>query len=138
MIRRTITGIFIGLSLTFLSLSSHADGTGKWANGEEIYQKVCAYCHEVGIAPYLLGRQFPAVVVEYMARNGSRAMPAMKPSFIDDAALKSVAEYIEKSKAGPNAPQSSITELNRQESLISARSGEAPTVAATTPTRPEE
>lgn len=102
--------ISLFFSLTF-SLPSYADGTGNWANGEETYRKVCAYCHEAGVGPYLLGRQFPAVVIEYMARNGSRAMPAMKPSFIDDVALKNVAEFIEKSPAGPNAPKASGMEF---------------------------
>lgn len=120
--RRVFLSMMVSVFSVFLSLPVVADATGRWANGEEVYNKVCGYCHEVGVGPYLLGRQFPAAVIEYMARNGSRAMPAMKPSFIDDTALKSVAEFIEKSKAGPNAPQSSVNlspaEHNR---LVSAR-----------------
>jgi mono/diheme cytochrome c family protein len=121
MVRRTIMGLLTGLPLTVLSLSTYADSTGKWTSGEETYKKVCAYCHEAGVGPYLLGRQFPAAVIEYMARNGSRAMPAMKPGFIDDAALKRVAEYIEKSQAGPNAPKASINDSQYQNaSLVTA------------------
>lgn len=151
MFRRIIKSPNVRLALCFslflsltLSLPSHADGTGTWANGEETYKKVCAYCHEAGVGPYLLGRQFPAAVIEYMARNGLRAMPAMKPSFIDDAALKSVAEYIEKSKAGPNAPKASVTESDTQladsESASDSRAqGQVPiTIAAVKPTRNEE
>jgi mono/diheme cytochrome c family protein len=138
MINRKKIGVLAGLPLIFFSLHGHADGTGKWANGEETYNKVCGYCHEVGVGPYLLGRQFPAAVIEYMARNGSRAMPAMKPSFIDDAALKNVAEFIEKSKAGPNAPKSSITDPEIKESRIANNTNGVPIIAATTLTRNEE
>lgn len=144
MIRRTTTirGLFFRLSFfLFLcasltsSYSSYADGTGKWANGEETYRKVCAYCHEAGVGPYLLGRQFPATVIQFMARNGSRAMPAMKPGFIDDVALKNVAEFIEKSAPGPNAPKSSATETPNAEptSDESTTRDQLPSIAATEP-----
>lgn len=85
--------------------TAQADSTGKWTSGEETYNKVCGYCHEVGVGPYLKGRQFPAAVIVFTARRGSRAMPAFRPNFIDDAALQAVADYIEKAPAGPNAPK---------------------------------
>lgn len=139
MIRHIKIGLLAGLPLIFLSLPSNADGAGKWANGEEVYNKVCAYCHEVGVGPYLLGRQFPAAVIEYMARNGLRSMPAMKPSFIDDVALKSVAEYIEKSKAGPNAPKASTSDSESIAPRIAINNtDDALLIATTTPTRNEE
>lgn len=135
MIRRNTLGLVnrlavvlsLALLSSLLSLPSLADGTGKWTSGEETYKKVCAYCHEAGVGPYLLGRQFPAVVIQFMARNGSRAMPAMKPGFIDDVALKDVAEYIEKSKPGPNAPKSTLTEYKENQSIVVA----APVVTTT-------
>ena len=96
--------IFAGLPLIVVSLSGHADSAGKWTSPEETYNKICAYCHEVGVGPVLKGRQFPAAVIEYMARNGNRAMPSFTASFIDDASLKALAEYIEKSPAPPGPP----------------------------------
>jgi mono/diheme cytochrome c family protein len=133
--------ISLFLSLAF-TLPSYADGTGKWASGEETYRKVCAYCHEAGVGPYLLGRQFPAVVIQFIARNGLRAMPAMKPGFIDDVALKNVAEFIEKSTAGPNAPKVSFMESSVQITDSGSRTyaqGEVPeSLAAIKPARNEE
>lgn len=99
--------LLAGLPLMVISLSGYADGSGKWTNAEETYNKICAYCHEVGVGPLLKGRQFPAAVIEYIARNGNRAMPSFTASFIDDASLKALAEYIEKSPAPPDAPSAS-------------------------------
>lgn len=92
------------LLLFLFTYHASADTTGKWVSGEQTYQKVCGYCHEVGVGPYLLGRQFPSEIIQYTARNGTRAMPAFKPSFIDDAALKAVSDYIYNSKAPETLP----------------------------------
>jgi hypothetical protein len=73
-------------------------------------------------------------------------MPAMKPSFIDDVALKNVAEFIEKSKAGPNAPKASVMEFTvpiadsgSANGTRTYTQGEVPmSIAATKPVRNEE
>ena len=36
--------------------SASADSSGKWQNSQEIYDKVCGYCHEVNVGPVILGR----------------------------------------------------------------------------------
>lgn len=107
MSKSTGVALLAGLPLMVISLSGYADGSGKWINAEETYNKICAYCHDVGVSPELKGRQFPAAVIEYIVRNGNRAMPAFPASFIDDASLKALAEYIEKSPPSLDTPSAS-------------------------------
>lgn len=108
MSKSTGVALLAGVPLMAISLASYADGSGKWTSAEETYNKICAYCHEVGGGPVLKGRQFPAVVIEHIVRNGSRAMPSFTASFLDDAALKALAEYIEKSPEPAQTPSASF------------------------------
>ncbi|NMG53838.1 c-type cytochrome [Aromatoleum aromaticum] len=66
----------------------------QWADGAEVYQKVCRYCHEANVGPALKGRELPAEYVQRVVRMGNRAMPAFRPSEIDDALLAEVARLI--------------------------------------------
>lgn len=65
-----------------------------WKNGAEAYRKVCAYCHESGVAPVLLGRALPPPLIKVFVRNGNLAMPSFRDAEIDDATLAQLAEYI--------------------------------------------
>lgn len=65
-------------------------------DGAEVYTKVCAYCHDQGVAPVLRGRQLPVPLVNLFVRNGNRSMPAFRSSEIDDATLAILADYISK------------------------------------------
>lgn len=68
-----------------------------WKSGEHVYSKVCEHCHESGVGPVIKGRNLPLDYITTFVRNGFRAMPAFRSSFIDDNALQSVADYISKS-----------------------------------------
>lgn len=65
-----------------------------WKDGAEIYAKICAYCHDVQVGPPIRNRKLPAAYIRTVVRNGNRAMPAFRPSEIDDESLAKLAEFI--------------------------------------------
>lgn len=67
-----------------------------WKDGAEVYAKVCGYCHDAQVGPQIRGRDLPAAYIRTVVRNGNRAMPAFRPSEIDDESLAQLAEYISK------------------------------------------
>lgn len=97
------------LSLPFVALPGQAEGDGKWRGGENVYEKVCGHCHEAGIGPQIKGRPLPPAYITAIVRHGFSAMPAFPASFIDDASLQAVGEYIQSSpaplKQAPGAEQ---------------------------------
>lgn len=85
--------VAIGMLLCCVAFSASADGSGKWKNGKEAYDKVCAYCHDTGVGPVIRGRNAPREWVD-IVRNGVRAMPSFRRAEIDDATLAKLMEYI--------------------------------------------
>ncbi|ARO87812.1 cytochrome C [Nitrosospira lacus] len=74
-----------------------APGAGfSWKDGAEVYAKVCGYCHDAQVGPVIRGRALPAAYIHAVVRNGNRAMPAFRPSEIDNQSLAKLAEYISK------------------------------------------
>ncbi|MDE2387642.1 MAG: cytochrome c [Betaproteobacteria bacterium] len=65
-----------------------------WKDGAEIYAKICAYCHEAHVGPQIRNRELPATYIRTVVRNGNRAMPAFRPSEIDDESLTKLADFI--------------------------------------------
>ena len=65
-----------------------------WKDGAEIYAKICAYCHEAQVGPQIRNRDLPAAYIRAVVRNGNRAMPAFRPSEIDDESLVKLADFI--------------------------------------------
>ena len=70
-----------------------------WRDGGEVYDKVCRYCHEANVGPVLKGRALPPEYVQRVVRMGNRAMPAFRPSEIDEATLADVARRVSGSAA---------------------------------------
>ena len=70
-----------------------------WRDGGEVYDKVCRYCHEANVGPVLKGRALPVEYVQRVVRMGNRAMPAFRPSEIDEATLADVARRVSGSAA---------------------------------------
>ncbi len=90
-----VAGLMLPAALA--AFSANASDDGQWKSGEHVYQKVCGYCHESNgeIGPVLAGRNLPPPFVSIRVRNGFRAMPAFPASFIDDASLQQLAEYVQ-------------------------------------------
>ncbi len=61
---------------------------------EQVYAKVCGYCHGRNVGPILLGRHLPAETVKYVARHGQNGMPAFRPTEVTPAELDALAEWI--------------------------------------------
>lgn len=85
-----------------LGLTAGANA-GQWRDGDHVYQKVCGYCHEAGVGPAIKGRSLPEEYVRRVVRFGNRAMPAFRPSEIDDAALAQIAKLVSTSAPGAAA-----------------------------------
>lgn len=77
-----------------------ADSSGKWQNGQEVYDKVCGYCHEKNVGPAITGRNLMPDYIRTVVRSGNRAMPAFRESEISDATLAEVVKLVSTSPAG--------------------------------------
>jgi len=66
------------------------------ADGATTYANSCIFCHDTNTGPMLRGRQIHPAYVRYIVRNGMAAMPAFRPSEIDDASLAALADYVAK------------------------------------------
>jgi mono/diheme cytochrome c family protein len=71
-----------------------AQSAGQWQNPDHLYGKVCAHCHDTGVAPTIVGRDFKPDHYVTTVRHGSKAMPAFRITEIDDAALLALAEQL--------------------------------------------
>ncbi|MBM7456633.1 mono/diheme cytochrome c family protein [Oceanisphaera litoralis] len=94
---RSLAVAALALPAALTAFSASASGDGQWKGGEHVYQKVCGHCHETNgeIGPVLAGRGLPPAYISAIVRQGFRAMPAFPASFIDDASLQQVGEYIQ-------------------------------------------
>ena len=91
---RRLVALCGALALVSGAGGAWADAAGNWKDGKEVYEKICAYCHEKGIGPKIKGYgRLPADIMKTV-RSGKNAMPAFRQTEIDDAALAKVAEYI--------------------------------------------
>lgn len=98
--------VLSSLTAAFLVVptAASAAGDGVWRDGADVYSRVCQYCHEAGVSPELKGRELTLDYIKPIVRNGFRAMPAFRASFIDDKSLAALADFLEKSEAGPSPP----------------------------------
>lgn len=61
---------------------------------EQVYAKVCGYCHGRNVGPVILGRHLPADAVTYVVRHGQNGMPAFRPTEISPAELEALAAWV--------------------------------------------
>lgn len=85
-----------GVILPLAWLGSAVQAESQWGSGENLYNKVCGYCHnpEIGVGPVLQGRGLPEAYIKFIVRNGFNAMPAFPASYIDDESIALVVEYL--------------------------------------------
>lgn len=102
-VKRTFVSC-LALPFAVSACTASAAGDGSWKTGEEVYAKICGHCHDTGVGPELRGRHLPAPFFVAVARQGLRAMPAFPASYIDDASLQKVAEYIANAPAPAAKP----------------------------------
>jgi mono/diheme cytochrome c family protein len=85
--------------LLALGLSIPFDTATAARSPEQIYQGVCARCHEEGIAPSIKG--FPAALIQWKVRNSVGAMPRFPLTDIDDKTLGELGTYVQNLKPTP-------------------------------------
>jgi mono/diheme cytochrome c family protein len=61
---------------------------------DQIYAKVCGYCHGRNVGPVILGRHLPPQSIKYVARHGQNGMPAFRPSEVTPSELDALANWI--------------------------------------------
>ena len=86
------------ICLLLSSTVTWAQAADEWESGEEIFEKICQYCHTQGVGPVLTGRNLPPVYFSVIARNGLNAMPAFRPSELSAADLEKVAVFLSESR----------------------------------------
>jgi mono/diheme cytochrome c family protein len=65
------------------------------------YGRTCGYCHGQNVGPVILGRNLSPDIIVATVRNGMGAMPAFRPTEINDTELAALAEWISKSPKSP-------------------------------------
>jgi len=96
-LKAAVSGFLFAVTLMNSAWSAQEEkpGTGfAWKEGVQIYEKICAYCHEANVGPQIRNRDLSAVYIRAIVRNGSRAMPAFRSSEIDDESLAKLADFI--------------------------------------------
>lgn len=70
-------------------------------SGERVYREVCGYCHGRNVGPIVLGRTLDVATTRTMVREGLNAMPAFRPSEVDESELAALAQFIATSAEDP-------------------------------------
>ncbi|MBL8496419.1 cytochrome c [Nitrosomonas sp. JL21] len=86
--------IFLATTWVWAAQEDNSASSHRWKDGAEIYTKICAYCHDAQVAPPIRNRKLPLDYIRNIVRNGNRAMPAFRPSEINDESLTKLAEFI--------------------------------------------
>lgn len=76
-----------------------AQAAGQWRDAQHVYSKICANCHEIGVGPVIKGRNLDPDYYQSVVRHGMRAMPAFRPTDVEDSMLRQLAEMLSKSPA---------------------------------------
>lgn len=92
-ISRWVMGGSLSLACLMSTGAARADSSGEWKSGKEVYQKVCAYCHEQGVGPVIKGRGAP-LAYRLIVRHGRNAMPQFRSVEISDEDLAKLMDYI--------------------------------------------
>ncbi|MDO8608099.1 MAG: cytochrome c [Phaeospirillum sp.] len=91
--------LVIGVVASAIAGDALAQAAGQWRDANHVYSKICANCHEIGVGPVIKGRNLDPDYYQSVVRHGMRAMPAFRPTDVDDAMLKQVGEMLSKSPA---------------------------------------
>lgn len=100
----------LALPLAVLASLSQAAEQPQWRSGEDLYNKVCGYCHKpaVGVGTVLEGRELPVVYLKTIVRHGLNAMPAFPASYVDDASLAELSKYLATLPTPPPRPPAEV------------------------------
>lgn len=74
------------------------------ARGEVLFRKFCYQCHPNGaggLGPAINNKPLPEVAIRTQIRKGVGAMPAFDDSWLSDADVAAIAEYVQALRASP-------------------------------------
>ena len=94
-----VAGMVLAASVVLSPGTGWAQAAGQWRDANHVYAKICSNCHEIGVGPVIKGRNLDPEYYQNVVRHGLRAMPAFRPTDVDDAMLRQVAEMLSKSPA---------------------------------------
>lgn len=99
--------LVVALPLLIAAAPAHAQAA---ADGKAVFERHCAHCHGPGaeapgstqlartrgerLALLTEREDLPAVYIEFVVRNGLRAMPAFLPSDLTEAQLEALTTYL--------------------------------------------
>ena len=83
--------------MLFLNAAAWSQSANEWETGEQIFDKVCQYCHTHDVGPILTGRDLSPAYSIAIARNGLNGMPAFRPTELSAEDLEKVATYLSES-----------------------------------------
>lgn len=84
--------------LSLPSPPAQAYSAGQWRSAEEIYGKVCGYCHDFPIAPSLFGRDLPSAYIRAIVLQGRGPMPAFRPTDFSEEELAALGAFLQKER----------------------------------------
>jgi mono/diheme cytochrome c family protein len=78
--------------------------TAEVARGAQLFRKFCYQCHPNGgggLGPALNNKPLPELAIRKQIRNGVGAMPAFDESWLSDAEVAAISEYVEELRDAP-------------------------------------
>lgn len=101
---KLIWGAVAGLGLASAAFAAQKIGEYPPERGpEEVYAKVCGYCHGKNVGPIILGRKLDTDMIKAVVRQGRNGMPAFRPTEVSKSELDSLSAWI--SKSAPRAEE---------------------------------
>lgn len=91
--------LIVGSAASIGGGEAFAQAAGQWRDAQHVYSKICANCHEIGVGPVIKGRNLDPDYYQSVVRHGMRAMPAFRPTDVEDSMLRQLAEMLSKSPA---------------------------------------
>lgn len=87
-----------GALVLFIPSLAFSQSAGQWKEPKQIFDKVCAYCHDkthaIRLGPELMGRRLAPDYIIATARHGRGAMPGFPESHISRGELEGLAKLI--------------------------------------------
>ena len=91
--------VLVAAALALPMSGAHAYSAGKWQSATQIYDKVCAYCHDISIAPPLFGRDLPISYIRNVVLQGRGPMPAFRPTDFSEEELAALGKLLQQARA---------------------------------------
>ncbi|TAK56589.1 MAG: cytochrome c [Gammaproteobacteria bacterium] len=82
--------------------TTRALAADQYESPEQMYQVICAQCHDIGVGPVLAGRSLPPQYIATVLRNGRAGMPSFRPTELSDADVQQLTDWLGRQPAPPD------------------------------------